>query len=63
MIFNDQGVVYAKIEFKNEEEVEKVVIDNFRLLFGDYSILLPKGLIKTAGGKSTIPDGIIINFE
>ena len=63
MIFNNKGIVYSRIEFKNEEEVENVVIDNFRLLFGDYSILLPKKMINTAGGKGTIPDGIIINFE
>ena len=63
MIFNNQGIVYSRIEFKNEEEVEQVVLDNFRLLFGDYSILLPKGLITNTGGKGTIPDGIIINFE
>jgi hypothetical protein len=63
MIFKSDGTVYSRIEFASEEEVENVVLDNFRLLFGDYSILLPKGLITTTGGKGTIPDGIIINFE
>jgi hypothetical protein len=63
MIFTSNGTVYSRIEFRSEEEVENVVLDNFRLLFGDYSILLPKGLITTPGGKGTIPDGIIINFE
>lgn len=63
MIFTNNGVVYSRIEFRSEEEVENVVIDNFKLLFGDYSILLPKRLIATSGGKGTIPDGIIINFE
>ncbi len=63
MIFKNNGTVYSRIEFASEEEVENVVLDNFRLLFGDYSILLPKSLITTTGGKGTIPDGIIINFE
>ena len=63
MIFNEEGQVYSKIEFSSEEEVENVVIDNFELFFGDYSILLPKSMITTNGGKGTIPDGIIINFE
>lgn len=63
MIFNQTGQVYSKIEFSSEEEVENVVLDNFKLLFGDYSILLPKSLITTNGGKGTIPDGIIVNFE
>jgi len=63
MIFDEQGKVFSKIEFKDEAEVEQVVFDNFNLLFGDYSILLSKSLISTAGGKGTIPDGIIFNFQ
>lgn len=63
MIFDINGKTYAKIEFSSEEEVENVIINNFKLLFGDYSILLPKSMINTSGGKGTIPDGIIINFE
>lgn len=63
MIFTSSGSVYSKVQFKTEEEVEKVVIDNFKLLFGDYAILLPKFLIRTSGGKGTIPDGIIIDFK
>lgn len=63
MIFDINGKTYSKIEFNTEEEVENVIINNFKLLFGDYSILLPKSMISTSGGKGTIPDGIIINFE
>lgn len=50
-------------QFKTEEEVEKVVARNFKLLFGDYSILLPKSLIRTSGGKGTVPDGIVVDFK
>jgi hypothetical protein len=53
----------SKIEFKDEEEIEEVILSNFKLLFGDYSILLPKSLITTSSGKGTIPDGIIIDFQ
>ena len=63
MLFTPTGTFYSKVQFKTEEEVEKVVVDNFKLLFGDYSILLPKSLIRTSGGKGTIPDGIIIDFK
>ena len=63
MIFDQQGKVFSKIEFKDEAEVEQVVFDNFNLLFGDYSILLSKSMISTTGGKGTIPDGIIFNFQ
>lgn len=63
MIFTPSGSFYSKVQFKTEEEVEKVVVDNFKLLFGDYSILLPKSKILTSGGKGTIPDGIIVDFK
>ena len=63
MLFTPTGTFYSKVQFKTEEEVEKVVVDNFKLLFGDYSILLPKSLIRTSGGKGTIPDGIIVDFK
>jgi len=63
MIFKPNGSFYSKVQFKTEEEVEKVVVDNFKLLFGDFSILLPKSKILTSGGKGTIPDGIIVDFK
>lgn len=63
MIFTPSGVTYSKVQFQREEDVEKVVIDNFKFLFGDYSILLPKSKIVTFSGKGTIPDGIIIDFK
>ena len=63
MIFDKSGKVYSKIEFVNEDEIESVVFNNFKLLFGDYSVLLDKSHISTNSGKSTVPDGIIINFQ
>ncbi len=50
MLFIPTGTFYSKVQFKTEEEVEKVVVDNFKLLFGDYSVLLPKSLIRTYDG-------------
>jgi len=49
MLFTPTGTFYSKVQFKTEDEVEKVVVDNFKLLFGDYSIMLPKSLIRTFG--------------
>jgi len=63
MIFDKHGKIYSKMEFSNEDEIENIVIKNFKLLFGDYSILLEKSLINTSSGKGSIPDGIIINFQ
>jgi hypothetical protein len=62
MIFDKLGKVYSKMEFLSEDEIEKVVLNNFKLLFGDYSILLDKNLITTNSGKGTVPDGIIIDL-
>lgn len=56
MLFTPAGTFYSKVQFKTEDEVEKVVFGNFKLLFGDYSILLPKNLIRTSGvvGKNAV---------
>ena len=58
MLFTPTGIFYSKVQFKTEEEVEKVVARNFKLLFGDYSILLPKSLIRTSGGKGREAQGL-----
>jgi hypothetical protein len=42
MLPTPSDTFYSKVQFKTEEEIEKVVARNFKLLFGDYSILLPK---------------------
>lgn len=34
MLFTPTGTFYSKVQFKTEEEVEKVVVKNFKLLFG-----------------------------
>jgi hypothetical protein len=54
---------YLQVAFTNEEEIERVILDNIGLLFGDYSCLLPKSKLLTMGGKGSIPDGILIDFE
>jgi hypothetical protein len=54
---------YLRMSFSSEDEIERVVLDNISLLFGDYACLLPKAKLVTLGGKGTIPDGVLINFE
>ena len=58
MLFTPSGTFHSKVLFKTEEEVEKVAVDNIELLFGDYSILLPKSLIRTSGGKGREAQGL-----
>jgi len=60
MLFTPTGTFYSKVQFKTEEEVEKVVVKNFKLLFGDHSILLPKSLIRTSG---VVGENAVMNRE
>ena len=34
MLFTPTVIFYFKVQFKTEEEVEKIVAHNFKLLFG-----------------------------
>lgn len=61
LIHND--IKFIKTPFKNEEELEKVVFENYEFLFGPSSIFLPKKMIKTGDGSGTIPDGFAIDLE
>ena len=60
LIFQDRK--FIKTPFKNEDEIEQVVVDNYEFLFGPNSIYLPKTLIKTGDGTGTIPDGFAIDL-
>lgn len=62
MLVSKQGT-YRKVEFDNEKELENVVIENYKLLFGGYSILIPQKTVSTSGGHSTTPDIIVLNFK
>ena len=37
---------FIETSFENEDEIEKLVFDNYEYLFGSSSFLLPKKLIK-----------------
>ena len=60
MLFTPTGTFYSKVQFKTEEEVEKAVVGNYKLLFGDYSILLPKSLIRISG---VVGENAVMNRE
>ncbi len=62
MLISKQGV-FKKTIFANEEELESVVKENYRLLFGDYSIYIPQKTISTSGGYSTTPEAIVLNLK
>ncbi|MCF8217686.1 MAG: hypothetical protein K9I29_03255 [Bacteroidales bacterium] len=60
IIFEDKK--FIKTPFESEEELEKVVIENYEHIFGPTSFYLPKALIKTGDGIGTIPDGFAIDL-
>lgn len=53
---------FIKSPFKNEAELENVIVENYEYLFGPSSLYLPKAKIKTADGGGTIPDGFAIDI-
>jgi len=57
------GRKYISAAFENEEEIERVVLENAEYIFGPDSIMLPKSLIRSADGAGTIPDGYAIDFS
>lgn len=60
LIFEEKK--FIKTPFDSEEELERVVIDNYEHIFGPTSFYLPKALIKTGDGTGTIPDGFTIDL-
>ena len=48
--------------FRDEDEIENVVLKNYEDIFGPDTILLPKRLIKSPGGSGTIPDAFVVDL-
>ena len=56
------GKKFIQAAFENEDELEKVVLENYENIFGPSSIYLPKTLIKTSEGIGTVTDGFVIDL-
>jgi len=63
MLLTKDYCTYFKVAFDSEEEIERVILENVGLLFGDYSLLLSKSKLQTYGGRGSIPDGVLIDFD
>ena len=61
LLFDNRKFVITK--FDNEDEIERVAIENAEFIFGPSSIYFPKTLIKTFDGTGTIPDGYVIDLD
>jgi hypothetical protein len=54
---------YYEDSFKNEEEIESIVLENSEYLFGPSSFTINKSLIKTFDGFGTIPDAFALSID
>ena len=60
IILQDRILIEAK--FRDEQEIEDLVIAKSEHFFGPASVLIPKTKIKTKDGFGTIPDGFAIDL-
>ena len=55
------GVKFIKHSFDLENQFEKIVLTQYKSIFGENAILFDKQKIKTATGIGTIPDAFVIS--
>lgn len=54
------GIKYLPYKYKDENELERMVVEHSEVMFGVDSIFFPKQKIKALSGIVTIPDGFIL---
>lgn len=60
IILENKKLIETK--FRNEQEIEDLVISNSEHFFGPSSVFIPKAKIKTKDGFGTIPDGFAVDI-
>lgn len=55
------GVKFIRYNFDLESHFEKIVLEQFKSIFGENAILFDKQKIRTATGIGTIPDAFVIS--
>ncbi len=63
MILFKDGVKYIEYQYKNELEIEDLVYEHYKYIFGKDSLFLAKRRIKTNAGISTIPDAFVLSLD
>lgn len=55
---------FIQAPFDSEEELERVVVDNYEYIFGPSTIYLSKkSMISVPSGSGTIPDGFAFDLS
>lgn len=57
------GVRYLPYKYKNEGELEKIVFEHYKDIFGENTVLFPKQTIRSASGIGTIPDAFALSIN
>lgn len=56
------GVRYIEYQYKNELEIEEMIFEHYKYIFGKDSLLLAKRKIRTNSGIGTIPDAFLLSL-
>ena len=63
MILYKDAVRYIEYQYKNESEIEDMIFEHSKNIFGKDSLLLVKRKINTNSGLGTIPDAFVISLD
>lgn len=62
MILYKDAVKYIEYQYKNESEIEEMIFDHSKNIFGEDSLLLAKRKIRTNSGIGAIPDAFVLSL-
>ena len=62
MILYKDAVRYIEYQYKNESEIEEMIFEHSKNIFGEDSLLLAKRKIKANSGIGTIPDAFVLSL-
>ena len=54
------GIRYLPYKYKDEDELERLLVEHSEIIFGADSVTFPKRKIKAQSGIATIPDGFVL---
>jgi len=63
LILLKDGVRYLPYSYKSEEELEDIVAEHYKEIFGERSLLFGKKTMKTSAGVASRNDGIVISLH
>lgn len=63
MILLKDGVEYIQYKYKSENELENMVFEHYKEIFGKDTLLFNKSKIKTVANVGTIPDAFVVDLK